>query len=377
MFWSSLKGLAAAAMSALKAKLPGTTDRNWSAYNAAKINERRLFPIILFELCLCLEELTQDRGRPRLSLRDMIFCAVLRVFTKSPLRQFTQDAFLAYSSRLIKKVPHFNSVSNYLRMKLVGEKLMKLISISSLPLKAIETNFAVDSTGLSTCRYARWLDLRQMRERAKRQWVKVHLICGVRTNIVTSVIVTSGSEADGPRFGPLLAETARNFRTEEIYADKAYLSGENFRFALLAGAAPYIPFKSNNRLDADYKSTFWKRMLRMYLERRPEFLAHYNLRNNVETTFSMVKANFGARLASVSRQAQFNEALCKILCHNICVLIRSIYELGIEVDFCSESSYDLTGETKPLGQALSGDQLSKVRARIPALLKKAAGKFFK
>jgi len=377
MFWTTLKRLAADAMSAFKSATPGAAGRNWSTYNAAKINERRLFPILLYELCLCIEEITQDRGRPRLSLRDMIFCAVLRVFTKSPLRQFTQDAFLAYSSRLIKKVPHFNSVSNYLRMKLVGEKLLKLIAISSLPLKAIETNFAVDSTGLSTCRYARWLDLRQMRERSRRQWVKVHLICGVRTNIVTSVIVTSGSEADGPRFGPLLAETARNFQTEEVYADKAYLSGENLRFALLAGAIAYIPFKSNNRLDADYKSTFWKRMLRMYLERRGEFLAHYNLRNNVETTFSMVKANFGARLSSVSRQAQFNEALCKILCHNICVLIRSIYELGIEVDFCSEASYDLTSETKPLGQALSNGQLSKVRARIPALLKKAARKFLK
>ncbi len=31
--------------------------------------------------------------------------------------------------------------------------------------------------------------------------------------------------------------------------------------------------------------------------------------------------------------AQVNEVLCKILCHNICVLIQSIYELGIEPVF--------------------------------------------
>jgi hypothetical protein len=31
--------------------------------------------------------------------------------------------------------------------------------------------------------------------------------------------------------------------------------------------------------------------------------------------------------------AQANEILCKCLCHNICVLIASIYELGIEPEF--------------------------------------------
>jgi len=28
-----------------------------------------------------------------------------------------------------------------------------------------------------------------------------------------------------------------------------------------------------------------------------------------------------------------NEVLCKIICHNICVLIQESQELGIEVDF--------------------------------------------
>ena len=28
-----------------------------------------------------------------------------------------------------------------------------------------------------------------------------------------------------------------------------------------------------------------------------------------------------------------NEVLCKILCHNVCVLIQSFYELGIESTF--------------------------------------------
>jgi len=38
----------------------------------------------------------------------------------------------------------------------------------------------------------------------------------------------------------------------------------------------------------------------------------------------------------MTETAQINEVLCKILCHNVCGLIQSIYELGIEPTFWSE-----------------------------------------
>jgi hypothetical protein len=51
----------------------------------------------------------------------------------------------------------------------------------------------------------------------------------------------------------------------------------------------------------------------------------------------MIKAKFGERVRSKTWQAQTNEALLKVLCHNICVVIQSIYELGIEPNFWRES----------------------------------------
>jgi hypothetical protein len=33
---------------------------------------------------------------------------------------------------------------------------------------------------------------------------------------------------------------------------------------------------------------------------------------------------------------QINEALCKVLCHNLCVVIQSVHELGIETNFSTE-----------------------------------------
>jgi Transposase DDE domain len=307
--------------------------QNWSAYDKAQANEKKLFQTLLRELCSCVEESEQANGRPRLPLGDMIFCAAFKVYSTFSARRFMTDLREAHKVGLIRRLPHCNSISQYLRKEGLTPVLTNLIELSSLPLASFEEHIAVDSTGFGVRRYARWIDARTLDEKAKREWVKVHLACGARTNVVASVLVTSSKEADSPHFGRLVGTAARHFNIMEVSADKGYLSAENMRFALIAGAIPYIAFRENCRLDADYKSTFWKRMLYLYKYRQHEFAVHYNLRNNVETTFSMIKAKFGNMLRSKETRAQINEALCKVLCHNLCVLIQSIYELGIEPEF--------------------------------------------
>lgn len=119
-----------------------------------------------------------------------------------------------------------------------------------------------------------------------------------------------------------------------------YLSGENLLTTLRHKAIPYIPFKTNSKAQSTYgpKSTLWTRMLSLYTDHREEFLTHYHKRSNVETTFHMIKSKFGQRLRSKTLTAQINEALCKVLCHNLCVVIQSVHELGIETDFSTEEA---------------------------------------
>ena len=52
----------------------------------------------------------------------------------------------------------------------------------------------------------------------------------------------------------------------------------------------------------------------------------------------MIKAKFGEKLKSKTEKAQINELLCKVLCHNLCCVVQSIYELGIETDFYREAA---------------------------------------
>jgi transposase len=57
---------------------------------------------------------------------------------------------------------------------------------------------------------------------------------------------------------------------------------------------------------------------------------HYHKRSNAESTFSMMKRKLGDAVRSKSEVGQINEVLAKVLCHNVCVLIRAARELGIE-----------------------------------------------
>lgn len=64
-----------------------------------------------------------------------------------------------------------------------------------------------------------------------------------------------------------------------------------------------------------------------------EFRRHYHLRSNVESTFSMMKRKFSDYLKSRKDQSQKNEILCKVVCHNISVLVNGIFELDLKLEW--------------------------------------------
>ncbi len=79
-------------------------------------------------------------------------------------------------------------------------------------------------------------------------------------------------------------------------------------------------------------------MFNYFVYQREEFMGHYHLRSNIETTNFMIKAKFGDVVRSKNKTAQINEVLLKVLCHNIVVLIQSMFELNIEPEFLSNKT---------------------------------------
>jgi transposase len=324
-----------------------TYKQQWEAYNKAQTHEKEKFQELLYALCQNIEDLPRknaNAGRNRLPLGEMIFAVCFKVFSLVSGRRFISDLREAQRRGYISKTPHFNSIFNYLELPEMTACLKDLITESSLPLKTIETNFAVDSSGFATGRNDRWFETKWDKGQRKytdeltsvnmKDWLKVHLMCGCQTNIVTSVEVTDANAADTTYFSPLVEKTSENFVMNTVCADKAYSSNNNLKLVLVKGAQPYIPFKSNTT-GTNPQSSVWNRLYHYFMFNQDEFMRFYHRRSNVETTFSMIKAKFGERLRSKTETAQTNEVLCKILAHNLCCVIQSMYELGVEPDFLS------------------------------------------
>lgn len=313
-----------------------TYTQDWPAYNEAQTHEQERFPELLCELCKGIPQPEQKgAGRRNHLLSDIIMGAACKVYSTVSGRRAMTDLQELQAKGFLVKVPSYNSIFDYLENPELTPLLKTLIEQSASPLKVVETDFAIDSSGFSTKTYSPWFDYKYG-NRERQKWVKVHLMCGVKTHIVTSVEATPYESGDSTQLIPLLNKTTETFTINEVSADKAYSSRKNLHAVQAVGGTAYIPFKGNARgmgsPTTGYDS-LWHRMWHFYNFNREQFLAHYHKRSNVESAFSMIKAKFGGSVRAKTPAAQVNEVLCKVLCHNICVLIQSIYELGLEPVF--------------------------------------------
>ena len=311
-----------------------TYPQNWSAYNDAQTNEKRQFQSLLNDLCRTVTDPTADdqprKGRPRLPLGDAIFCAVFKVYCTMSARRFTSDLCDAQGKGYVGRVPHFNTVLNYLEDPALFPILTGMIERAAAPLAAVEDNFAVDSTGFTACRFVRWYDVKYNRFTSEQQWVKAHLCCGVKTNVVTAVEIHGRDSGDALHLPSLVQTTARTFTMKEVSADKGYTGQDTHNAIAGVGATPYLMFKANSTGGI---GGLYAKMFHYFNYKREEFLAHYHQRSNVESTVMAIKTKFGDAVRSKTDPAMRNEVLAKILCHNICCLIQAFYELGIQPTF--------------------------------------------
>ena len=84
----------------------------WHEYTQAQMKEKAFFMKLLHDLCKTIKEPEYDYGRPKISLSDIVFCSVFKVYSLYSGRRFTSDMRMAKQMKLIEKVPHYNSIFN-------------------------------------------------------------------------------------------------------------------------------------------------------------------------------------------------------------------------------------------------------------------------
>ena len=317
-------------------KIRLTYKQAWSVYNEAQTQEGILFDALLRDLCLSIRtnQEPQFRGRPRLLFGDQVFVAIRKIYSQMSSRRSISLFKIAEQRGMITHTPHFNTLFNFLNNSKTTEILHQLIAITSAPLREVETEFAVDSTGFRTRCFGSYREGKYPSNR-EHIWLKLHAICGVRTNIITAVKITDEFGADNPQLIPLAKDTIDNgFDIEKLFADKGYVSRDNLNYINQLGGTAYIPFKENS-IAKSGGSPIWRKMYFYFKMNQAEFMQNYNKRSNIESTFSAMKKKLGETLKSKNHTAQVNELLCKVIAYNIMVLIQEMKELGIEPNFIS------------------------------------------
>lgn len=308
----------------------GAYRQNWTPYNTAKANEFDHFQKMLWHLCQIPEEAEQMRGQPRLAFSDMLFIAVSQAY----FQKFSARVFKSFVKRMeqdgfVTKVPHWNSIHNFLKLPDTVAALKQMLAVSSLPFVPLERHFAADSSGFATYTFSEYRKKKYGDSGKKRLWRQAHIICGVGSKVVTAIELTEGTANDTNYLEPLLRQTGERFQIEEVSADKGYLSDDNFRLIESVGAEAFIKFKENAK-GRNKHLEYYNRAFHRFSYDREKYLSRYHRRSNVESVFSMVKRNYGEKLRSKNQISQDNEIIAKFVCHNLSCLILTMYELGVE-----------------------------------------------
>jgi hypothetical protein len=232
-----------------------TYAQNWPAYNRAQTHEKTDFCRLMRELSGIVPEPAQVKGRPRIPIAEGLFAAAFKVYTGMSSRRFMTDLREAHAAGFVSKAWHFNSVLGFIEDPTLTPVLHSLVTASAAPLGAVESTFAVDSTGFGVQSFYRHFSAKYGHDQYNQDWLKLHALVGTSTNVIAAASITDRDGADSPQFQPLIEAGAASFDMSRVVADKAYNGRANVDAVVRIGAEPIIPFRTNAREFAPHSSS--------------------------------------------------------------------------------------------------------------------------
>lgn len=304
-------------------------------------------------------------GNPRLPDRELAYMCLVKLLGN--VSQDRLQGLLHEGVRIgaLRHVPHAHAPFRWLRDPDTTAKLEFLLAQSALPLAAIETEWAIDSTGFRTTMHGGLWHRWRLRKHAKpgekgayvrvevqgHDWRKAHLLYGLTTQAVCAVIITDPNRNDSPQWGLLLRKAHRQgirFDGHYVRGDKAYLSRANLLYATELGATPLVPPKKGSNLLANGRGTrasdravrleanLWRRAVNFMGLHQGAFERLYHQRSRAETVNRNIKLVLGETLRGRRTVSQDNELLCKLIAHNLRCLLVALHAHGTRPEWLHE-----------------------------------------
>ena len=317
--------------------------QSWSEYDQANRREKLMFLRIIKAATeeLCIKYKYGGNGRPPAYYGDIVKSLLIKAYHNYSSWRTESELKICKAMGIIDDYPKRATINKYMADAKITAMLQDLLKLIAQPLASIETSFSADATGIKrSYGNSTWQKMRHTDEEPARRkdYVKLHIICGNQTNVICAAKITKGTSHESPYFQKLLLETAENFKPEHVCADAGYLSKSNVKFVRnKLKAKPWIMPKKNTSACTKGRMSAWNAMFYIYRQHRDFFAEHYHQRSNVESTFSSLKRKFGDYCRCKKSQTQENEILSKLVCYNACILAETLLLEELSVPFMEVS----------------------------------------
>jgi len=174
-------------------------------------------------------------------------------------------------------------------------------------------DIAVDSSGFSLKTSSKWFDIWIKRKSEKKDYLKLHIVIDVDTEIVHHFTITDWKGADAREFKRLIRDLPR---IHKATGDKAYSSRVNCQAVADKGGKPFLCFKANATAKAKGYPA-WQISFEAYSDNPDEWMDEYHVRSIVEAVFSSIKRCFGPDIKSIKGWLKRRELAIKVLAYNI------------------------------------------------------------
>jgi hypothetical protein len=333
-----------------RVKKPRKTYRqDWPAYNLAQARELRDVVYLAQDLCDTIPEemsFQEPRGRHRIPLRDVAIPTILKAYHGLPGRRLgslRDGGPLAdlHDAGFISRAMHWNSVGNALRNERMSEVFQYLVEASAMPLIPVEQgDFSIDASVVNGAGRVHEGDPRY-RGQSEHRIAKVHHVIGNRSGIVTAAAIEGPGAAESPMLPGLIYTTSKSFRIRNVFGDMAYTDYRSYRVVEALGGQGWFRFKETH---TGRGGGAFGRMYHWAAAHPDEFFAMYFKRSNVEAVISAWKRTLlgGLRhktetLRSKKETPMRNELYSVLVAHNIRVVIKFMYLLGIAPNFLPDA----------------------------------------
>ena len=316
-----------------------TYPQDWNIYRRACSQEKLMFLRIIKDAVdhMMIDEDYSGNGRPSAYYGDILKSLCIKSFHNYSGWRLESELRIARSMGIIDEIYKRTTLMKYMQDKKIIKLLHKLYRIIAQPVSPIEVYFAADATGISNA-YGniRWMNIRNTKaeKKKRREYSKLHIISGCKTNVIASAKITNGYAHESPHFKSLLDDTAKIFSVKEISADSGYLSYDNVKAVSDMRIAPYIKGKKGVSIPGIRGvMSPWGAMLRLWKHHQMFFAEHFHKRSNVESTFGSLKRKYGDFCRCKKPESQECEILSKIVCFNAGVLSEALLSFDLKPEF--------------------------------------------